>query len=113
MTTEVSIPDCRLAHASSLPCIAGQGADGLMHAALERYIDQVGADVIAILKSGQGMSETLDALIASRAIRGWRRGVYYKTYHARHRLGRTCPGRAMQTFVTGTYVSSAQISRQA
>ena len=37
--------------------------DGLTHAALESYAEQLLSDLSKILQSGQGMNETLDALI--------------------------------------------------
>ena len=55
---------CRAAQASKPSVYREFGnEDGLTRAALEKYAEQLLSDVSKILQSGQGMNETLDALI--------------------------------------------------
>ncbi|MEL6617946.1 MAG: TetR/AcrR family transcriptional regulator [Pseudomonadota bacterium] len=63
--------------------------DGLTRAALDSYAQRVLADVFAILRSGQGMSATLDALIdfAAADPRMETGCLFYKMRAGKHRLG--------------------------
>ena len=63
--------------------------DGLSRAVLDRYADQVLSDVFAILHSGAGLRDTLDALIdfASDDPRMETGCLFYKMRSGKHRLG--------------------------
>ncbi|MGJ3265207.1 MAG: hypothetical protein ACFE0R_18445, partial [Salinarimonas sp.] len=63
--------------------------DGLKRAALDTYAERVLADIFAILHGGEGLRETLDALIefASADPRMETGCLFYKMRAGRHRLG--------------------------
>ena len=63
--------------------------DGLSLAVLDRYAERVLSDVFAILHSGKGLQDTLDALIdfASADPRMEMGCLFYKMRAGKHRLG--------------------------
>jgi AcrR family transcriptional regulator len=63
--------------------------DGLSRAVLDRYAEQVLSEMFVILQSGQGLRETLDALIdfASDDPRMETGCLFYKMRAGKHRLG--------------------------
>jgi len=63
--------------------------DGLTRAALDTYAERVLSDVFAILQSGKGLRETLDALVefASADPRMETGCLFYKMRAGKHRLG--------------------------
>lgn len=81
---------CRLAGVSK-PALyrAFGGEDGLMRAALDGYADRVLAEVFAILEHGDGLRETLAALIdfACADPRMETGCLFHKMRAGRHRLG--------------------------
>ncbi|MGJ3264304.1 MAG: TetR/AcrR family transcriptional regulator, partial [Salinarimonas sp.] len=69
--------------------------DGLKRAALDTYAERVLADIFAILHGGEGLRETLDALIAfaSADPRMETGCLFYKMRAGRHRPGPGTRGR--------------------
>lgn len=88
---DVSVNEiCRLADVSKPSLYRAFGSeDGLTRATLERYAQQVLADVLAILEPGRGLGATLDALIdfACEDPRMDTGCLFYKMRSGRHRLG--------------------------
>jgi len=81
---------CRLAGVSKPSLYREFGSeDGLTRAALDRYAQEVLADVFAILEAGRGLRSTLDALIdfACDDPRMATGCLFYKMRSGKHRLG--------------------------
>lgn len=81
---------CRLAGVSKPSLYREFGSeDGLTRAALDRYAQEVLADVFAILEAGRGLRTTLDALIdfACDDPRMATGCLFYKMRNGKHRLG--------------------------
>lgn len=81
---------CRMAEVSKPSLYREFGSeDGLTRATLDRYAEQVLSDVFAILRAGDGLRATLDALIhfACDDPRMETGCVFYKMRSGKHRLG--------------------------
>jgi AcrR family transcriptional regulator len=81
---------CQMAGVSKPSLYRAFGSeDGLSHAVLDRYADQVLSDMFKILQSGTGLWDTLDALIdfASDDPLMETGCLFYKMRSGKHRLG--------------------------
>lgn len=81
---------CQLADVSKPSLYRTFGSeDGLTLASLDRYAEQILSDILAVLKSGEHMQATLDALIefACNDPRMESGCLFYKMRAGKHRLG--------------------------
>lgn len=81
---------CQLAGVSKPSLYREFGSeDGLTRAVLDSYVEQAFTDVLAILQSGRGLKETLDALVdfACADPRMETGCLFYKMRAGKHRLG--------------------------
>lgn len=91
--------------------------DGLKLAVLDRYAEVVLSDLFAILHSGKGLHETLDALIdfASDDPRMETGCLFYKMRAGKHRLGPLTRARVEEIDATGraAYAAFLQTAQDA
>ncbi len=91
--------------------------DGLSHAVLDRYAEQVLSVMFAVLHGGKGLRQTLDALIdfASDDPRMETGCLFYKMRAGKHRLGPETRARVeeIDRSAQAAYVAFLQSSRDA
>lgn len=109
---------CQLAGVSKPSVYREFGSeDGLMCAALNQYAARVLSDVFAILQSGKGLRETLDALIdfACADPRMETGCLFYKMRMGKHRLGPETRARVEEIDAAGqkAYAAFLQARRDA
>src|SRR6056297_126928 len=109
---------CQMAGVSKPSLYRAFGSeDGLTRAALDTYAKRVLSDVFAILQSGKGLRDTLDALIgfASADPRMETGCLFYKMRAGKHRLGPETRARVDEIDAAGqaAYAAFLQAARDA
>ena len=107
---------CQMAGVSKPSLYRAFGSeDGLMRAALDTYAERVLSDIFAILQDGNGLEETLDALVdfASADPRMETGCLFYKMRAGKHRLGPETRARVEEIDATAqeAYVAFLQSCR--